>query len=326
MSGAGRIVAVTGARGFVGHALCGALAMRGYAVRALVRALPDQVRPDRTWVVTGDLERAAAETLAAALRDVHAVVHLAGRAHVLDETARDPEAAYHAANAVATERLAEATVSAGVARLILASSVKVNGEATAMGHPFHPDDTPDPGDAYARSKLHAENALRAACAGAATVPLVVRLPLVYGPGVRGNMLTLVDAVAAERRLPVGAIRNRRSLAYVLNVTDAIGAAVDAAIAPTGVHFIADAGSVSTPELVRAIAAALDLPAHVVRVPVPLLRLAGALTGRSGMIGRLADSLEVDPSSFTNMTGWQPRHTLADGLAALVAWWRVRHAI
>ncbi|MEO5699984.1 MAG: NAD-dependent epimerase/dehydratase family protein [Casimicrobiaceae bacterium] len=326
MSGAGRIVAVTGARGFVGHALCGALAMRGYAVRALVRTLPDHARPDRTWVVTGNLERATEESLDAALRDVHAVVHLAGRAHVLDQTARDPDAAYHAANVAATVRLAEAAVRARVARLILASSVKVNGEATALGHPFHPDDVPHPSDAYARSKLQAETAVRAACAGASTVPLVVRLPLVYGPGVRGNMRALVDAVAAERRLPVGAIRNRRSLACIGNVTDAISAAVDAASAPTGVHFIADAGSVSTPDLVRAIAAALALPAHVVHVPVPLLRLAGTLTGRAGIIDRLANSLEVDASSFTITTRWQPRHTLGDGLAALAAWWRLRHAI
>ncbi len=321
-----QVVVVTGAHGFIGSALCAALVARGCDVRALVRALPAHPRPDRRSIALGNLETCAEEALDGAVRGAFAVVHLAGRAHVLREDARDAEAAYMAANATATARLAAAAARAGVARFILASSVKVNGESTAPGRPFRPEDPPRPEDAYARSKWRAEEAVAGACAGTATVPLVLRLPLVYGPRVRGNFAALFDAVAARRVLPVGGIDNRRSLAFVGNVTDAVAAALALERPPGGVHFVADGAPVSTPGLVRAMGEALDTPARMLSVPVALLRLAGAVSGRRAAVERLVGSLEVDASSLTAATGWRPAFGLAEGLAATAAWWRARHAI
>ena len=152
-----------------------------------------------------------------------------------------------------------------------------------------PDDPPAPHDAYARSKLEAERELLRLAAGTTLDPVILRLPLVYGPGVAGNFLALEDEIARGHALPLGAIRNRRSVLGVGNLVEAIDAALDAPVAPRGVHFIADAESVSVPELTRAIAASLGVEARLRPVPVPLLRLAGWLSGRRA-IDRSADGL------------------------------------
>ena len=157
-------------------------------------------------------------------------------------------------------------------------------------------------------------------------PVIVRLPLVYGPGVTGNFLALENEIARGHALPLGAVRNRRSVLGVGNLVDAVDAALDAPVAPRGVHFIADEESVSVPELTRAIAASLGVEARLRRVPLPLLRLAGFLSGRRATIDRLTSSLEVDASSFMAATGWRPRHSLAHGLVATARWWRLRHSI
>lgn len=319
------LVLVTGAGGFVGHALATHFAASGRAFRAVFR---NRVPPSHAPAdcVVADLALVADAALDAMLAGVTAVVHLAGRAHVLTETATDPDEAFRMANVVATERLARAAVRTGVARFVFASSVKVNGEATVAGHPFTPSDPPAPQDAYARSKLDAERALQEACAGTAVAPVILRLPLVYGPGVGGNFAVLLDAIARGRSLPIASVRNRRSLLALDNLVDAIDAALDAPLPPRDVHFVADDASVSVPDLARAIAAALGVPLEMRRVPVPLLRLGAALTGRGARVRRLVDSLEVDTASLRAATGWRPRQTLAEGLAATVAWWRLRHAI
>jgi len=320
------LILVTGAGGFIGHALVAHLTAGGRAFRAVYHhRIPHGQPPHLDNVVAdlGSIEDAAADAL---LADVTAVVHLAGRAHVLAETAPDPEAAFRIANVVATEKLARAAVRAGVSQFVLASSVKVNGEATLPGHPFTSSDTPAPFDAYARSKLGAESALLTACAGTAVAPVILRLPLVYGPGVGGNFAVLLDAIARGRSLPVASVRNRRSLVAVGNLIDAVDAVLAAKAAPTGVHFVADADSVSVPDLARAVAAAIGVPLEMRRVPVPLLRLGAALLGRGARVRRLVDSLEVDTTSLREATGWRPRQSLEEGLAGTAAWWRLRHAI
>jgi nucleoside-diphosphate-sugar epimerase len=242
--------------------------------------------------------------LTRALEGAAPVLHLAGRAHVM-HAAPDAHKAYREANEDATARLAHAARAAGVRRFILASTVKVNGEVTLPGRPFRPDDAPAPRGAYARSKLAAERALRDVAEATAMSAVILRLPLVYGPGARGNFRRLADAVRAHRWLPLGAIDNRRSVIGIDNLLDALVAAIDAP-ALGGVHFVADARSVSTRELVRAIAAAAGVRARLAPVPVPLLRLAGALTNRRDAVARLTGSLEVDTSSFRAATGWRPR--------------------
>jgi UDP-N-acetyl-alpha-D-quinovosamine dehydrogenase len=320
------MVVVTGAAGFVGRGLCDHFGQTGRRFRAIVRqgdsgaTLPAQRHRVADLATTPDAE------LDALLCGATAVVHLAGRAHVMRETAADPMAAFRTANALVTSRLARAAVRAGVRMFVFASTVKVNGEVSAPGRPFLPGDPPAPRDPYARSKFEAEHGLAGICAGTELVPVILRLPLVYGPGVGGNFLALLDAIARGSALPFGAIRNRRSLLHVGNLSEAIASALDGGTRPGGVHFVADAESVSVPDLAREIAAALGVPARLWPIPVPILRLCGRLAGRGAIVDRLVNSLEVDTASFTAATGWRPRHTLAEGLAATARWWRTRHAM
>ena len=317
-----RLIAITGAGGFIGRALCAHLAGAGRPHRGIVRARTAETPHRSPLVEVGDLATTDVGRLADALAGAFAVVHLAGRAH--GEGAPDGNA-LRDANVVATERVAGAAVRAGVQRFILASTVKVFGESSPPGRPFHASDPPAPADAYAQSKVDAERLLLVSRSGSTMVPVVLRLPLVYGPGVRANFLRLIDAVARRAPLPLGSIRNRRDLLYVGNLVHAIVALVDDPDAPSGIWLLADGEPVSTPQLVRRLAAALDVGTRLFPVPVPLLGLVGALTGRSSTVARLTRSLEVDAAPLRRRIGPMP-WTLDQGLSATALWWRAKHAI
>jgi len=319
------MIVVTGADGFVGSALVAHCVATGRSHVAVVRRSSAEFAKSPYRAQIGDLATASDVALDAIVGGAAAVVHLAGRAHVLAETAPDPAALYRAANVVALERLAAAAVRGGVRRFVLASTIKVHGESTVPGRPFRVDDKLDPRDAYARSKLDAETRLNAIAAGTALEPVVLRLPLVYGPRVKGNFLTLMDAVARGAPLPFGRIENRRDLLYVGNLVQAIVALIDARGSVAGAWLVADGEAVSTAELARRIAAALDVPPRVLNVPKPLVVLAARATGRGAMIARTVESLEVDASPLANRIG-PPFFTLDRGLAATAAWWKLRHSI
>jgi len=264
----GRVV-VTGAGGFIGRALCAAFAAEGRACDGWVRG----------------------EDIANAVAGARAIVHAAGRAH-LDPADPDARARMTRDNVQLTEAVAIAAERAGIARVVHLSSVKAG--ASAAEGPAHDD-------FYGQTKQRAEHVL------ARHVPTatLLRLPMVYGPGARGNFRALVDAVAARRFLPLAAIDNRRRLLSMRNLIDAVRAALDVPEPVAGVHFVGDANAVSTAELVRAIAAALGVEPRLGRMPVPLLRLAGVLAGRSDAVDRLTRSLDFDLASFTAASGWRP---------------------
>lgn len=321
---AGPIV-ITGAGGFVGSALATHFAATGRPFIAVARRPVADAAAKSHAVAVADLATASDATLDAIVAGAKAVVHLAGRAHVLAETAPDPAALYHAANVVATERVASAAVRAGVRKFILASTIKVHGEATMPGRPFRADDPLLPQDAYARSKADAERRLAAIAAGTSLETIVLRLPLTYGPRVKGNFLMLLDAVARGERLPFGRIANRRDLLYVGNLVHAVAALLDVPGSIGGAWLAADGEAVSTAELARRIASALGVDPRVMNVPAPLLLLAARATGRGALLRRTVSSLEVDASPLVRRIG-PPSFTLDRGLAATTAWWRLRHAI
>lgn len=328
-SGADSLVVVTGGNGFIGRALCAHFLAAGRRHRRLVRLRPAEAmgggEAGAETLAMGDLAIAADAQLDAALAGATAVVHLAGRAHVLADTAPDPVACYEAANTQATARLAAAAARVGVQRFVFASTVKVLGEQTRPGAPFRADAPVAPMDPYARSKLAAEHALRASCAGSTMRPIVLRLPLVYGPGVGGNFLRLIDAVARRVPLPFGAVTNRRDLLFVGNLVHVIAQALDCADPPDGTWLISDGAAISTPELIRRVAAALGVAARLLPVPVALLEVGASLAGRRAQIERLTRSLEVDASALRQQLGACP-FTLDQGLAETARWWRGRHAI
>jgi nucleoside-diphosphate-sugar epimerase len=311
---------VTGATGFVGAALCPVLAQHGYAVRAARRALVPAAGRALDEVAVGDV--GLDTDWSAALQDVQAVVHLAARVHVMRETATDPLAEFRRANVVATARLAREAAVAGVRRFVYVSSIKVNGERT-VGSAFTADGVPHPEDAYAQSKLEAEQVLREIGERTGLEIVIVRPPLVYGPGVKGNFLSLLRWVDRGLPLPLGRCDNRRSLVGITNLVDLLASCVVHPAAAGRVFLAADGEDLSTPELVRRLARVLDRRARLVPVPQSWLRVAASMLGRAGMYERLCGSLQVDIRDARQVLGWAPVLTVDEELARTADWFRQR---
>ena len=312
-------VLVTGATGFVGRALLPRLLGQGWAVRAAVRgvcgaaALPAGVEA----VAVGDL--AAPVDWPPVLAGVDLVVHLAARVHVMGESGEGALERYRRVNTEATRRLAEAAAAAGVRRFLLMSSVKAAGEGG--GAPLTEAMAPVPADPYGVSKLEAESALAVAAGGTAMEWVVLRPPLVYGPGVGANFLKLLKIARRGLPLPLGAVRNRRSLVFAGNLADAVVCCLDHPAAANRCFFVHDGAALAVPELVCRLAAQLDRRLWLPPVPVPLLRLGAGLLGAGAAFDRLCGSLEVDDSALRRATGWTPPFTTDDGLRATVDWFQ-----
>jgi nucleoside-diphosphate-sugar epimerase len=313
------LAVVTGATGFVGGRACAALRARGYTVRAAVRAAGTPPPRDADEVtVTGDLTGEVDWTAAVAGADV--VVHLAARAHVMRDRGPDLDAVYAAANVAPTARLAMAAAHAGVRRFVYVSSVKAAAERSLR--PLTESDAPAPEDAYGRSKLAAERALAEVAAGTGLEVTVVRPPLVYGAGVRGNFVRLLALARASGRVPVplGGVSNRRSLVAVENLADALAAVAAHPAAAGETFYVTDGEDLATPELVRRLAAAMGVRARLVAVPAGVLRLTGALAGRGAEVGRLVGSLQVDDARLRSRCGWVAPVSGAEALARTASWY------
>ncbi|MGE5505905.1 MAG: NAD-dependent epimerase/dehydratase family protein [Actinomycetota bacterium] len=314
-------VLVTGATGFVGGAVLRALATNGHEAVAAVRradhALPAAVCPVRV----GELGPHTDWT--EALAGAEAVVHLAARAHVLNDPDPDPLAVFRRVNRDGTVRLAEQAVAAGVKRLVFVSTIKVHGEATPPGRPFRPEDPPAPEDGYGLAKAEAEAALADIAARTGMELVVIRPPLVHGPRAKGNLASLMTAIARRMPLPLGAIDNRRSLVGVDNLADLVRVCLEHPAAAGRSFLVRDSEDVSTPGLIRRLAGAMGRRPLLVPVPPALLTAAGRLLGRQTTVERLLGSLTVDDAATREVLGWQPRIGLDEGLSAMAAAWRAR---
>lgn len=305
------MILVTGASGFIGRILCPALINSGYSVRAQFRqqspAVPgvdnvitESLGPDTDW--------------SSALRGCEAVIHLAAHAH--ESSVFDP-AACRSVNALGTLRLAEEAAAAGVRRFVFASTVKVHGEGSELA--YCESDKPAPQNIYASSKWAAEQGLHEIAARTGMAVVIVRFPLVYGPGVGANFLRLMRSVERGVPLPLGCIKNRRSLIYVGNLVSALQACLaDAAANKT--FLVADGEDVSTPALIRRLALALGRPLRMLPVPQPILRAVGVFGARQ-QVQRLLGSLFVDDDFIRRELGWTPPYSLQDGLVATATWFK-----
>jgi nucleoside-diphosphate-sugar epimerase len=271
------------------------------------------LRIDVQWLALGDLAEIA--DWSAALAGVDAVVHLAGRAHVMQDEAADPLAEYRRVNVEATLALARAAATAGVRRFVFMSSVKAVGESSSAAG-LAEDCPPRPEDAYGISKREAEAALLAPGALAPMTVTALRPPLVYGPGVRANFARLLQTVVRGVPLPFGGLDNRRSLVFVGNLSSAVAFAIDAPALAGQACFVTDGEDVSTPELIRRIAAAQGRPARLLPVPPAWLRAGLALAGRRAEADRLLGSLALRMERLP-AAGWRPPFTMAQGLAETV---------
>lgn len=309
-----RRVLVTGAGGFIGRALCEHLEARGIAVRRAVRARDADLAGD--VVEVGEV--GPTTDWGAALSGVDAVAHLAARAHVMRETAAAPLTEFRRVNVAGTRRLAQMAAETGVRRMLLVSSVKVNGEATQR--PFTEADPPQPADPYGVSKWEGEQALMEVGKQVGMQWSILRPPLVYGPRVGGNFLVLLRAVGRGLPLPLGAVHNRRSLVYVGNLVDVIRMCLTHANARNELFLVSDGEDLSSPDLVRRMAEALHRRARIVPVPLSLLQVAGTLTGRRAAVNRLIGSLAINSTRLRNALGWQPPFSVNEGLQKTGCWY------
>ncbi|CAH2790511.1 MAG: UDP-glucose 4-epimerase (EC [uncultured Paraburkholderia sp.] len=315
-------VLITGADGFVGKAVSKALVQRGDSVVGVVRHAQRAAPGVREWLFdANDFEGIYGRWPVGMHCD--AVIHLAARVHMMRETTADPLAAYRATNVTGALRVAAAARRAGARRFVFVSSIKAVGEGS-QGRAIKETDEPQPSDPYGISKLEAERALMQYDRESGLEVVIVRPPLVYGPGVRANFLRLMNAIARGVPLPLGAIAARRSLVFVDNLADALVHCTTDPRAAWQTFHVTDGRDLSVSELARGLATQLHVPARLVPVPVSLLKLAGRLTGRSAQIDRLIGELRLDSSHLCECLGWYPPHTVEHGLLETAAWYRSAH--
>lgn len=298
-------VLVTGANGFVGRNLCRHLSERGFTVRASQRRASRREPPAVETLLTGDLD--GGTDWRDALDGVEAVIHCAARVHILEETAADPLEAFRQVNVAGAENLARQALSAGVKQFIFLSSIGARVAQEDSGA------TP-----YQISKLEAEKALNKVASGSGMTVTCLRPPLIYGPDAPGNFALLIKVIERGLPLPLASIRNRRAFLYIGNLCDAIERCLKRPFEEARCCEIADGPGVSTPDLIRALAAALGRPARLWPCPLWLLRALGTLTGRGETIERLTGSLAMDPTPLAHELDWTPAWDLKAGLAASFA--------
>jgi nucleoside-diphosphate-sugar epimerase len=308
-------VLVTGATGFVGRSLCNVLVESGYSVRAAVRGRDAAAPAGTEPVPVGDI--GIDTDWAPVVAGVDLVIHAAARAHVLHDAAANSEL-YRQTNTAGTTSLASAAATAGVRRFVFLSSIKVNGEETD-GRAYRADDEPHPSDPYGVSKWLAEQSLRDIAGRTRLEVVIVRPPLVYGPGVRANFLRLMRWVDKGVPLPLGSIDNRRSLVSIWNLCDLLANLLQNPAA-CGTWMVSDPEDFSTPELIRRIGVAMKRRTRLLPVPVAVLSCLGSLTGRRDEVRRLCGSLVADVSQTRSVLGWSPPMSVAEGLSRTASWY------
>lgn len=308
-------ILVTGASGFVGREVAQELTVRGERPRVVLHHgnLPEALRSVEA-IRVADIGRNT--DWAEALDDVQKVVHLAARAHVMRDSAADPLAAFRAVNVEGTLRLAKEAATRGVQRMVFISSIKVNGERT-LSAPYSERDPPAPEDAYGISKREAEDGLRGLAKQTGIEVVILRLPLVYGPGVRANFLRLMHLIERGWPIPLGGVDNRRSLVFVGNLVSAILAALDQPAAADQTFLVSDGQDLSTPELICHLASAMGCRARLVGVPVGLVKAMATMLGLGGEIDRLVGSLQIDSRLIRSVLNWQPPFSVEEGIHVTV---------
>lgn len=307
-----RNILLTGASGFVGKQVLSVLKQHNHSVSVLGRSKP--VQADKFFQANLNSRTDYSKSL----ESIEVLIHVAARAHVMNEQLDDPLTEYREVNNYATLNLARQAAVAGVKRFIFISSIKVNGEDSDSGRAFTHRDKHAPQDAYGVSKAEAEQALWQLATETAMEVVVIRPPLVYGPGVKANFASMLNVAQKNLPLPLGAIDNRRSLVALDNLVDLIVTCIDHPNAANQTFLVSDDQDVSTTELLQMMTRAAGKTPRLLPVPVSWLKLVGRLTGRSAVIDRLCGNLQLDISHTKDTLGWKPPITLEEGIARCFA--------
>jgi nucleoside-diphosphate-sugar epimerase len=315
-------VLVTGASGFVGGAFLASTVSGGrFSLRAAVRRDVPFGSSDIENVLVEGLNVTA--NWHEAVTGCDAVVHAAARTHIMQDTAADPLAAFRLVNVQGTLNLARQAAEAGVKRFVFISSIKVNGESTLPGRFYTADDLPAPADPYGISKYEAEKDLLELMAKTGMEVVIIRLPLVYGPGVKANFLRLLQLTQKRIPLPLGRVRNNRSMIYISNLVSAIITCLEHPKAAGEIFLVSDGEDVSTAQLIRKIAFAMGCKVTLLPIPLTIFKLVAVLSGKRGDFVRLTGSLCVDSTKIREVLNWQPPYTLDQGIEETVNWFRKR---
>jgi len=282
-------ILITGQNGFIGKALFNLLQQQEHQVRGAVRN-KQIIEKNRDIVRVGNI--GPTTEWRAALADIEVVVHLANRAHVINEKVRDPLTIFREVNVAGTIQLAKQAVESGVRRFIFVSSIKVNGEQTNK-HPFTVNDKPNPQDPYSISKMEAEDALREIAKQSSMEVVIIRPPLVYGQGVKGNYQRLCRLVKLGIPLPFASIKNKRSLISLGNLVQILAKAVTYPAVANQTLLVSDGEDLSTPQLIEKIADSIGKPARLFHLSPKLLKILGKFTGQRKAIDRLCENLQID---------------------------------
>ncbi|MCB2385703.1 UDP-glucose 4-epimerase family protein [Thalassolituus alkanivorans] len=307
-------IALTGASGFVGMAVVKQLMATKHQLTPLVRTITKSSPSNSIGV--GNLDENT--SYSQVLDEVNVVIHSAARAHIMKDEVADPLAEYRKVNVEGTLNFAKQAVAAGVKRFVYISSIKVNGESTAGLSAFTEADGAKPEDPYGVSKYEAEEGLRLLAQETGLEVVIIRPPLVYGPGVKANFLSLVKLSVTKLPLPFGAVNNKRSMVYVGNLVDLIVRCIDHPAAANETFLVSDGEDVSLRNLVTYIRLCLGRSPRLLPVPVWLFKLAGAVTGKKGVVDRLVGDLQVDSSKARTLLEWEPPFTVSQGIEATVA--------
>ena len=306
-------VLVTGASGFIGSRLVQVLQEYDYELRAVFRRLPTSDKPllCEQQIAVGEI--GPDTNWNESLQNVDYVVHLAARVHVMDETSANPLQAFRYVNVEGTVNLARQAAAAGVRRFIYLSSIKVNGESTLPGKPFTESDQAGCTDPYAISKFEAEKELFALATETGVEVVIIRPPLVYGPGVKANFRNMMKWLKRGIPLPFGAIHNRRSLVALDNLVDLIRVCLKSSVAANQIFLAGDGEDLSTTELLQRLSKSLGAPSRLMPIHAKGLEIMALLVGKSAFSNRLCGSLQVDISKAKNLLGWKPVMNVEEAL-------------
>ena len=307
-------VFITGATGFVGRALVSELISSDVEIVATVRhrtaELPERVRQ----IVCDDLSQLSeTNSLIDILSDVDIVIHTAARAHVMRDSISDPLNEYRKMNVTATKELARQAAEAGVKRFIFVSSVKVNGESTSHNQMFSETDEPQPVDDYSLSKLEAEQALIDMRKVSPMKVVIIRSPLVYGPGVKANFANVIKLINKGWSLPFGRVHNKRSMIAIDNLIAFIKLCMSHPAAANELFLIADKEDISTTALLKNIAKAYGVKSILLPIPVALMSGLAKLLGKQDLADRLFGNLQIDTSKARRILNWSPVITMDEQL-------------
>lgn len=297
---------VTGATGFVGKALINELLSAGHNIVAGVRNYSMELPVEVEQQQIGDLSLLSEQnTIIDTLKKIDVVIHTAARVHIMQDKAADPLTEFRKMNVNATLSLAKQSVSAGVKRFVFISSIKVNGESTNNRQAFRETDKPAPEDAYGQSKLEAEQFLFEIGQTMPMEVVVIRSPLIYGPGVKANFASMIKIIKKGIPLPFGAIHNERSILAIDNLVDFLRLCIVHPAAANQVFLMADGKDVSTTELVTKIAKAYQRPVRLIPVPASWMIFIAKLTNKNNISDRLFGNLQIDITKAQQLLGWKP---------------------